>query len=92
MFEKKDKKIIKLLITIANANVCVCVCVCDTDLWGSENNQHNRWPLFRQSCWVQNCSSGTHRTIGEKKGVPTSLYKLCEIVFFFLSFFISVQP
>ena len=24
-------------------------------LWGLENNQHNRWPLFYQSCGAQHC-------------------------------------
>ena len=53
----------KLLVVVMSTtfSVCVCVrahvCVCSCSyrqiyLWGSENNQHNRWPLFQQTCAV----------------------------------------
>ena len=52
--------------------VCMCVHACVFlhrlgYLWGSENNQHNRWPLFRQKCGVQNCHCAEHRTTVQNK-------------------------
>ena len=70
-------------------SMCVCVCVrvlTKTYLWGSENNQHNKWSLFRQTCGVQNCpcTFGEHGTTGENVVPNKSMYVrtcVCVCVF-----------
>ena len=56
--------------------VCVCVCVTQTYLWGLENNQHNRWPVFCQT-WVQNCPCGAQQE--RSRDTPQINVRVCGV-------------
>ena len=54
---------------------CVCVWVLNRLTWVSENIQHNRLSLFRQTYGVQNCPFGTQNNSSDKglpRGYPTN--------------------